>query len=670
MPPPPPSACFGRGGLIEDVVGLAENFKSIALIGAGGIGKTSIALTVLHDDRIKKRFGENRRFIRCDQLSASRTNFLSRLSKVIGAGVENPEDLVPLRSFLSSVDMIIFLDNAESILDPQGTGARDIYSLVEELSRFSNICICVTSRISIIPPHFKRPVIPMLTAEAACEIFYGIHDDGVRSDVVSDLLKRLDYHALSITLLATVASHNTWDYNRVAREWDIHRTQVLRTDHNESLATTIELSLASPTFHGLGPETRDLLGVIAFFPQGIDQNNLDWLFPTISNRQNIIDKFCVLSLTYRSHGFIMMLAPLRDYLCPKDPLSSPLLRKAKEQYFSRLSDWVLPENPGFDEMRWIVSEDVNVEHLLDVFTSADTASNDVWQACINFMRHLYRHKPRLVLLGPRLEGLPDANPSKPNCLTLLSRLFGSVGNHVEEKRLLFRTLDLWRERGNDRWVIITLNSLANVNRMLGLYAEGIDNVKESLGIVERLDSTLDQAHGYEELAGLLYADNQLDAAEQAASRSIALLPAEGEEFQACQIYRLLGDICQSKGKTEKAIGYYEKALGIASPPNWYDHLFLIHYSMARLLLQEQRFDDAHAHIKHAKSHAANNTYHLGRAMLLQACAWCEQSRFEEARSEALCAVDAFEKIGAWGVVERCRDLLQNIDEAMKRSVAA
>ena len=235
LPPPPPGACFGRDDLIENVVGLAENLNTIALIGAGGIGKTAIALTVLHHDRIKERFGDDRRFIRCDQFPALPAHFLSRLSKVTGAGVENPEDLTPLRPFLSSREMIIFPDNAESVLDPQGMGAREIYAIVEELSHFKTICLCLTSRISTVPRYCKRPVIPMLSMESACDIFYGICDNGSRSDVVNNLLKRLDFHALSITLLATTASYNMWDYDRLAQEWDMHRVHVLRTAYNDIL---------------------------------------------------------------------------------------------------------------------------------------------------------------------------------------------------------------------------------------------------------------------------------------------------------------------------------------------------------------------------------------------------------------------------------------------------
>ena len=560
--------------------------------------------------------------------------------------------------------MALFLDNAESILDSRGTDAQDIYGMVEELSQFSNICLCVTSRISVIPPDFKRLDVPTLSMDAACHAFYRIYDGDEQSYQVKDILEQLDFHPLSVTLLATVAYHNKWGTNRLVREWDRRRTRVLHAQHNKSLAATIELSLVSPMFQELGTEARDLLGVVAFFPQGVDENNLDWFFPTIPDRINIFDKFCILSLTYRSNGFVTMLAPLRDYLRPKDPMSSPLLRTTRDCYFRRLAIDVYPDKPGYEEARWIASEDVNVEHLLDVFTSIDADSADVWVACYNFVEHLFWHKSRLVVLGPKIEGLPDGHPSKPRCFFALSRLFFSVGNYAEERRLLIHASRFWREQGDDSQVAQTLVYLAVSNGALVLHGEGIKRGKEALEIYERLGDVLGQANALQYLAWVLLYDDQLDAAEEATSRALNLLPDKGEEFRVCQCHRLLGDVYR-EGKIDRAIYHFEKALEIASSFNWHQQLCWIHFSLVQLSSQQNRLDDAHAHIERARSHAVNTPYHLGRAMRLQAQVWYDQRRLEEAMSEALRAADVFERLGATVDVKNCRILLRNIEEEMK-----
>jgi hypothetical protein len=89
-----------------------------------------------------------------------------------------------------------------------------------------------------------------------------------------------------------------------------------------------------------------------------------------------------------------MLPPIRDYLGPQDLRQSPLLCATKDRYFSRLSVDALPESPGSGEGRWVVSEDVNIEHLLNSFTYIDPNTGDIWEACHCFMIHLYWLKPR------------------------------------------------------------------------------------------------------------------------------------------------------------------------------------------------------------------------------------------------------------------------------------
>ena len=665
-PPPPPRACFGRDELVKSVVGLAENLNPIALTGAGGIGKTSIALTVLHHDRIKERFGENRRFIRCDQFPASQVNFLNRLSKAIGAGVENPEDLTPLRPFLSSKEMLVVLDNAESILDPQGVDGLGIYHVVEELSQFANIWLIITSRITTIPPNCETLEIPTLSMEAGHDTFYRIYKRGGRSDSANKILKQLDFHPLSVTLLATAAHQNGWDNGRLAREWDKRRTGALRTKHNQSLAATIELSLASPMFQKLGPDARELLAIVAFFPEGVDENNLDWLFPTISDRSTIFDEFYTLSLTYRSNGFITMLVPLRDYLCPEDPLSSPLLCAAREHYFTRLSAKINPNAPGFKETRWIASEDANVEHLLNVLMSTDTNSDEVWRACANFLRHLYWHKPRQTVLGPKIEGLPDDHPSKPRCLLGLAKLFQSIGNCREQKRLLEYSLRLKRERGNGSQVAFILIDLSDANRVLGLFKEGIGQAREALEIYDRVGGAgSQQGQCLVKLAMLLHEDKQLEAAEEAASRAIKILPEKGQEYRVCRSHRVLGSIYRSKGEKEKAIHHYETALTIASSFGWNDLLFWVHLNLALLFRGMDDLHKAHAHIEQATSYAVDYPYLLGRGILLQAQIYYGQQRLEDSASGAQRALEIFERLGAQLFVEDCEGLLREIEQATK-----
>jgi tetratricopeptide (TPR) repeat protein len=341
-------------------------------------------------------------------------------------------------------------------------------------------------------------------------------------------------------------------------------------------------------------------------------------------------------------------------------MTSPLLSVLKERYFTRLSVDVDPDLPSFGESRWIVSEDVNVEHLLDVFTSVDPDSEGVWNACANFLNHLHWHKPRLTVLGPKIETLSDNHPSKAPC-SQRSRTFVQFGWKLRrEQTPPTYTLKLWRERGDDFQVAETLSYLSNVNRLLDLEKEAIGQAREAMEIFERLGDTANQADCFIELGQALYDDNQIDAAEEAALRGIELLRENSEQFTVCQAHRLLGNIYSSKGETDKAVHHFETALGIATTLGLPDDLFWIHYSMAEMFSEQDNFVAAHDHIERAMLHA-DNPYKLGRATELRAEFWFKQGMFEKARLEASRAADVYGKIGATKDIEDCRALLERID---------
>ena len=103
------------------------------------------------------------------------------------------------------------------------------------------------------------------------------------------------------------------------------------------------------------------------------------------------------------------------------------------------------------------------------------------------------------------------------------------------------------------------------------------------------------------------------------------------------------------------------ALEIAFALNQAKDLFFVHSDLAEAFAQQGRFSDAQTHLEHAKSFAANNTFHLAQASFQQAQLWCTQEKFGDAKSEALVALDVFEKLGSTISAKTTRRLLQQID---------
>lgn len=118
MLPAEPKIFHGRESELVDILHLfVQETPRIAILGPGGIGKTSLAKAVLHNPEITGRYGQHCFFVACDSALT-----ITDLVALIGAhiGLQRQKDLTKpvLRYFSSHPDCLLVLDNLETLWEP------------------------------------------------------------------------------------------------------------------------------------------------------------------------------------------------------------------------------------------------------------------------------------------------------------------------------------------------------------------------------------------------------------------------------------------------------------------------------------------------------------------------------------------------------------------------
>ncbi|KAJ8585539.1 hypothetical protein M405DRAFT_935977, partial [Rhizopogon salebrosus TDB-379] len=87
VPPSRPSMFYGRDDLVTELTNLVVNDKHIALIGAGGMGKSSLAKAILNEALVVEKFAEQRFFVTYDGMDPSAITFetfMARFARDLG----------------------------------------------------------------------------------------------------------------------------------------------------------------------------------------------------------------------------------------------------------------------------------------------------------------------------------------------------------------------------------------------------------------------------------------------------------------------------------------------------------------------------------------------------------------------------------------------------------
>ena len=309
--PSAPMKGFPREEIVNEVLDLTDQLASVALFGPIGIGKSFVARTVLDHDKTKAKFGPHCHFMRCDGLADSLEAFLERISEAIR--VNRATSMEQLQLYLeSSPPLILLLDAIDFILELPATGSQEILAAIEDLGGHDHVCVITTSRAYPKVHGFHRVEVPVLTEDCARDAFYNLCDLG-RSSAIDNLIARLDFHPLSIELLASSVLKNNWDESTLLKECGDGQASVLSTSYHQGLRDVMEPALRSPTIRDLGTTAWDVLEAIAAFPSGVGERGLEKKIHKVAGIGKIVNVLCESSLIYRQDELLKMLSPFRFY---------------------------------------------------------------------------------------------------------------------------------------------------------------------------------------------------------------------------------------------------------------------------------------------------------------------------------------------------------------------
>ncbi|KAJ7899924.1 hypothetical protein B0H13DRAFT_1883554 [Mycena leptocephala] len=336
MLPSEPKIFHGRNSELSDILQLfSQGTPRIAILGAGGMGKTSLARAILHHTEITKRYNQHRFFVACDPAATQ-----VELAALIGAhvGLKPGKDLTcpVIQYFSSSSDCLLILDNLETLWEPVESRGK-IEEFLSLLTGVDHLALVITMRGAERPAkvawtHPFLPALKPLEQAAARQTFVDIADNTHDPEQVDKVLSLTDNMPLAISLIAHLVDSE--GSSHVLSRWEEEKTSLISDgyDRTSNLDLSISLSLSSPR---LNPHSKDLLSLLSMLPDGLSDVELVQSKLPIDNILSCKAALVGTTLAYSDeHKRLKALVPIREYMQkiqpPGDHLIQPLHKHFQE----------------------------------------------------------------------------------------------------------------------------------------------------------------------------------------------------------------------------------------------------------------------------------------------------------------------------------------------------
>ncbi|KAJ7482625.1 hypothetical protein FB451DRAFT_1442105 [Mycena latifolia] len=365
--PSQPKIFYGRDHEVATIIQqLDQPITRVAILGGGGMGKTSLARAILHHPQVSAKYEQHRFFVACDAASSS-----IQLAALIGAhvGLKPGQDLTkPVICYFSgSPRSLLVLDNLETVWEPRESRA-DVETFLASLEDMDQLTLMITMRGAERPANvrwshpFLEPLKP-LTQEAARKTFIDIVDDGYTVEDMDKVLLLAGNMPLAIDLIAHLVDYDGLE--SVMHHWETERTSLLSDGHNKgsNLDLSISSSLDSPRLASV-PYARDLLSLISVLPDGLSDTDLVQSNLPIENVLACKAVLLGTSLAYTDdQKQLKALVPIREYMQKMHPPMASIVQSLLH-HFSQLLE-------VYDTYHGIASSSVAVTRINSNFANIE-----------------------------------------------------------------------------------------------------------------------------------------------------------------------------------------------------------------------------------------------------------------------------------------------------------
>ncbi|KAJ7749978.1 hypothetical protein B0H16DRAFT_1319051 [Mycena metata] len=281
MLPAEPKIFHGRESELADILNhFRESSPRIAILGAGGMGKTSLAQTVLHHKEIIIKYQGNRLFVPCVRNIRPewrRAGGLGRTTTHLGIKPGKDLTRAVLRFLSEDSPTLLVLDNLETVWEP-AESRKEVEEFLSLLTDIVSLALMITMRGAERPfkVQWTRPFLPPLkplARDAARKMFIDIAEDRHTMVEIDEVLDLTDNMPLSISLLAHAV--DVEGTTAILSRWQMEHTSVISEgyDLRSNLELSISLSLASPRITAT-PHSQELLSLLSILPDGLSDVEL------------------------------------------------------------------------------------------------------------------------------------------------------------------------------------------------------------------------------------------------------------------------------------------------------------------------------------------------------------------------------------------------------------